>query len=432
MRIRHTGTVLAAVALAPFAAWADTGSSCDNLFGQRCLVSLATGLHMSYFELGSRSGETLILLHTDTTSAVEWAWTVNALLSVDPDLHIYALDQRGAGATDLPGSATCWSTPNLCLTEAQLASDVLAFMDAKSITKTTLVGHGWGAGVARNVALNHPERVTRLILSGTGLKPPSSAASPSTSMNVLGWRRMLESKGVRWPEGALHMRPLDIDPDAVSNIEHNWDISVIAAPEVVRIIAAQTASEWLTGWGTVDPTPMPAEPPERLETLSVPTLVLWGSEDHYLSRASQERLIEVLRRATRTHKEMYFYWKQYGVRPPPASGDKHQADDIGHNLSWEAPRQLAADIDSFVRTGAPTRDLYRTDAPAHKSRILVEPGKAIIVSSKSPHTIGSDDSRNEYFYHPVDLSHLALALRQSPNEEKSLVLSSRVRPCHDR
>jgi len=382
MRIKHAVTVLAAVALAPFAAWAETGSTCDNLFGQRCLLHLATGVHMSYFEAGSKSGETLILLHTDTTSAVEWAWTVNALLSLDPALHIYALDQRGAGATDLPHTATCWSKPNLCLSEAQLASDVLAFMDARGIAKTTLVGHAWGAGVARNVALNHPERVVRLILSGTGLRPPPSTASPSASMEVLGWRRMLESKGVRWPAGALHMRPLDIDPDAVSNIERNCDISVIAAPEVVHTIAAQTAGEWLTGWGTVDPTPMPAAPAERLETLSVPTLVLWGSEDHYLSRASQDRLIEALRQANRTHKDMYFYWKQYGVRPPPESGDKHQADDIGHNLSWEAPQQLAADIDSFVRTGAPTRDRYRTDAPADKRRILVEPGQAIIVSSK--------------------------------------------------
>ena len=254
-------------------------------------------------------------------------------------------------------------------------------MDTQGIAKATLIGHAWGAGVALNVALNHPDRVVRLILSGTGLRPPPSTAAPSTSMEVLGWRRMLESKGVRWPEGALHMRPLDIDPDAVNNIERNWDISAVAAPEVVRTIAAQTAGEWFTGWGTVDPTPVPPEPPERLETLSVPTLVLWGSEDHYLSRASQDRLMEVLRRAVRTHREMYFYWKQYGVRPPPASGDKHQADDIGHNLSWEAPRQLAADIESFVRAGAPTRDLYRTDAPADKSRILVEPGKAIIQGS---------------------------------------------------
>jgi len=381
MLIKYTVRALAAVVLAPLAASAATGSDCDNLFGQRCLVSLSTGVHMSYFERGSRSGETLILLHTDTTSAVEWAWTVNALLSLDSALHVFALDQRGAGATDLPDSATCWSKPNLCITEAQLASDVVAFMDAKGIAKATLVGHGWGAGVARNVALTHSGRVVRLILSGTGLKLSTSPASPSTNMDALGWRRMVEAKGVQWPAGALHMRPLDIDPDAVSNIERNWDVSVIAAPEVVRTIAAQTAGEWFTGWATVDPTPVPSAPPERLETLSVPTLVLWGSEDHYLSRASQDRLIEVLRRASQTHKGMYFYWKQYGIRPPPASGDKHQADDIGHNLSWEAPRQLAADIESFVRTGAPTRDRYRTDAPADKRRILVEPGKAIIVSS---------------------------------------------------
>jgi pimeloyl-ACP methyl ester carboxylesterase len=201
-------------------------------------------------------------------------------------------------------------------------------------------------------------------------------------MEALGWQRMLEAKGVQWPLGALHLRPLDIDPDAVRNITQHWDISAIAAPEVVEAIAAQTAGESLASWGILDPTPAPRAPPERLDTLSVPTLVLWGSEDAGLNKASQERLIEVLQRASRTRKGMYFYWKQYGVRPPPASGDKHRADDIGHNLSWEAPRQLAADIDSFIRTGAPTRDLYRTDVPADIHKIIVEPGKAVIVSSR--------------------------------------------------
>ncbi len=122
------------------------------------------------------------------------------------------------------------------------------------------------------------------------------------------------------------------------------------------------------------------EDPE-LQTLAVPTLVLWGSEDFYLDRASQDRLMDSLRQASQTHTGMYFYWKQYGRRSLPPSGDKHQADDIGHNLSWEAPRQLAADIDSFIRKGAPTRDLYRTDAPADVHKIVVEPDRAIIVSS---------------------------------------------------
>jgi pimeloyl-ACP methyl ester carboxylesterase len=367
---------------------AEAASDCDNFFGQHCLIELPTGVHMSFFELGSGAGDTLILLHTDTTGAVEWAWTTAALLNLDAKLHVYALDQRGSGATDLPQTRRCWSTPNLCITQADLAADLLAFMDAKKIAKATLVGHAMGAGAARRVALDHPERVVRLILSGTGAPPRETTATvkplsaPLDEMAPLGWQAMLEEKAVKWPQGALHMRPLDIDPDAVRNITQHWDISTIAAPQVVNTIAAQSAGQSLASWGTLDPTPAPAGPVDKLDSLTVPTLVLWGSEDAGLGRASQDRLMELLTQASRTHQGMYFYWKQYGVRPPPASGDKHDADDIGHNLSWEAPRQLAADIESFVRTGAPTRDLYRTDAPADIHRIIAEPGKAIIHSSR--------------------------------------------------
>jgi pimeloyl-ACP methyl ester carboxylesterase len=381
---------LSALALGMGAVPAGAASGCNNLSGQHCMVTLTTGVHMSYFDLGSARGETLILLHTDTTSAVEWTWTAAALLSLDPNLHIYALDQRGAGATGLPDTARCWSTPNLCITEADLAGDLLAFMNAKRLRTATLVGHAMGAATARRVALDHPERVVRLILSGTGAPRVMSAAAASRAaassdvMEPLGWRTMLEAKGVRWPQGALHMRPLDIDPDAVRNIAQHWDISAIAAPQVVDAIAAQTAAETLASWGTLDPTPAPPARSIRLDALRVPTLVLWGSEDAGLTRASEQRLIELLKRASEHHRGMYFYWKQYGVRPPPLSGDKHEADDIGHNLSWEAPRQLAADIDSFVRTGAPTRDLYKTDAPDDIHKILVVPGAAIIVSSKKP------------------------------------------------
>jgi pimeloyl-ACP methyl ester carboxylesterase len=116
--------------------------------------------------------------------------------------------------------------------------------------------------------------------------------------------------------------------------------------------------------------------------LTVPTLVLWGSSDNYLDRASQDRLMDLLRQASRTNSGMYFYWKQYGVHPATASRNKHEAIDIGHNLSWEAPRQLAADVASFIRTGAPTRDRYRSNAPANIREILVEPGQASIVTSR--------------------------------------------------
>ncbi len=360
-------------------------ADCDNFFGQRCRVNLPTGVHMSYYEIGPKSGEALILLHTDTTTAVEWAWTAHELARLDPGIHIFALDQRGAGETDLPDTPLCRAKPNLCITQTNLADDVIAFMDTMGIAKATIYGHAWGARFARTVAVYHPERVSRLIMSGIRAAE-ANAWQPTfglAGLEGLGWRRMLEARGVKWPEGALHLRPIDFDPDAVRNINQNWDISAIAAPEFVAIIAAQTAAESLASWGVLDPTPHPRQPPANFENLTMPTLVLWGSSDNYLDRASQDQLMDLLRQASKANKDMYFYWKQYGVLPRPASRNKHEAVDIGHNLSWEAPRQLAADIASFIRTGAPTRDRYRTNAPTNIREILVEPGQATIVSSRS-------------------------------------------------
>jgi pimeloyl-ACP methyl ester carboxylesterase len=315
-------------------------SDCDNFFGQRCLIELPTGVHMSYFELGPRGGVSLIFLHTDTTSAMEWAWTANALMKLNPNLHIFALDQRGAGWTDLPPTHRCWTTPNLCITRADLAADLLAFMDAEGVDKAVVIGHAMGAGAARDLALHHPDRVIKLVLSGTG--PPRAApAAPrpaaaalseeqAAALRPLGWEKMLISKGVKWPQGALHMRPLDIDPDAVRNITRHWDISAIAAPEVVDAIAAQTAAESMATWGVLDPTLEPPAPREALERLAIPTLVLWGSEDAGLSKSSQQRLIEILRAAGQNHPGMYFYWKQYGVRPPQLIVGGSQSTGGGH------------------------------------------------------------------------------------------------------
>jgi len=53
-----------------------------------------------------------------------------------------------------------------------------------------------------------------------------------------------------------------------------------------------------------------------------------------------------------------------------------QTDDLGHNLQWDAPRQVAQDIVSFIRTGKPTKDLYRTDAPDDITAIVTEKGAA--------------------------------------------------------
>ncbi len=375
-----------------FSPGAKADPGCANFFGGRCRIELPTGVRMSYVEAGADDADTtLIFLHTDTTSALDWAWTVQALLARHPNYRVFALDQRGAHNTNLPYTEKCREKPNLCMTLADLAGDIAAFMEAKEIVKAVFVGHGWGAGIARNFALRHPDLVSKLILVGSGAPIAGNAPPPDPGaladfrdkvFSPLGWQKMLTDRGLAWPEDVLHLRPIDIDPDAVANIVKNWDVSSVAEPEVVRPIAAQTATVPLGTWGYgLDPTPRPPAPAENLTRLQAPTLVLWGSEDAGF-KAAQQKLIDALRGAAKRNKSMYFYWKQYGVRPPPASGDKHDADDIGHDIPWEAPKELALDIAAFIETGKPTPDLYRTDAPADIHHIVTEPGKAAIISSR--------------------------------------------------
>src|SRR5262249_36625496 len=56
-------------------------------------------------------------------------------------------------------------------TIAQLAADVVGFLDAKGIARCDLLGHSMGGFVAQRLVLGHPQRVSSLILMDTASEP---------------------------------------------------------------------------------------------------------------------------------------------------------------------------------------------------------------------------------------------------------------------
>jgi pimeloyl-ACP methyl ester carboxylesterase len=131
--------------------------------------------------------------------------------------RVLAVDLRGHGAPTMPPRAECAAKPEQCFRPSDLASDIVAFMQAKGIKRVNLVGHSLGAFVVQDIALSHPAMVERAVLVGTSTK---GADNPTIRDFVLRdtiegmWKKPLEAKGKRYPDDLYDLTALDADPSA--------------------------------------------------------------------------------------------------------------------------------------------------------------------------------------------------------------------------
>ena len=103
-------------------------------------------------------GEWLILLHGLASQA--HIWDLVAPLLID-SFRVIAIDQRGHGLSDKPNSSYDWAT---------ITADLDAILNALTASRerVMLAGHSWGGNVAVQYAVDHPDRVSGLILIDGG------------------------------------------------------------------------------------------------------------------------------------------------------------------------------------------------------------------------------------------------------------------------
>jgi pimeloyl-ACP methyl ester carboxylesterase len=82
-----------------------------------------------------------------------WCWR-RMIGSLARDHRVIAPDLRGFGWSDAPPGDYA---------KATLARDIVALLDAEGIEQTAIIGHDWGGYVAFLLALEHPERVQRIL-----------------------------------------------------------------------------------------------------------------------------------------------------------------------------------------------------------------------------------------------------------------------------
>src|SRR5215813_7594155 len=119
------------------------------------------GLNIRYLEDGT--GVPAILLHGSSLGSSADVFRRN--------LPALAAGGVRAIAVDLPGFGK--SDPAADLSGTARNAFILRFMDVLGLTRAALIGHSSSGGPAVSIALKHPERVSHVIVLGTGsLLPP--------------------------------------------------------------------------------------------------------------------------------------------------------------------------------------------------------------------------------------------------------------------
>jgi pimeloyl-ACP methyl ester carboxylesterase len=115
------------------------------------------GIKIWYAEFGA--GAPVILLHGGLANSNYWGKLVPALA---PHYRVIVMDSRGHGRSSRDDKPYGYDL---------MASDVLALMDYLKIDKAALIGWSDGAIIGLDIAMHHPERLTKLFAFAANSNP---------------------------------------------------------------------------------------------------------------------------------------------------------------------------------------------------------------------------------------------------------------------
>lgn len=114
---------------------------------------MTQALPLTYLEAGESIGGTpLLVLHGLFGSARNWQSIARRF---GEQRHVFALDLRNHGGAPWAGT----------MSYPEMADDVLRFLDDRGYARAAVLGHSMGGKAAMTLALQHPQRVERLIVA---------------------------------------------------------------------------------------------------------------------------------------------------------------------------------------------------------------------------------------------------------------------------
>jgi pimeloyl-ACP methyl ester carboxylesterase len=273
---------------------------------------------IAYLDAGT--GPPVLLLHGCPFSSFGWR---HVIAELSPSFRCVAPDLLGLGDTETPDGAD-WTLP--AQTDA-----VLGLLDHLDLDRVAVVGHDQGGAIAQLIAVDHPERISALVLADAEAYDnwPSAEELPfvrATQLPIVGrlvlwaWSRRALFRWALAAGKAVHDRAALTDELVDGYIAANLRTAHRRA-KTRRFLAAQLDATNQARTGAAVP---------GLRRFTKPTLIVWGERDVHFPPEWGRRLRDDIPGVRRLE-----------ILP-----------DTGHLLMEERPARLAALIAEFVREDA--------------------------------------------------------------------------------
>jgi 2-hydroxy-6-oxonona-2,4-dienedioate hydrolase len=246
------------------------------------------GRRTRYLHAGGADKPALVLLHGSAGHAEAYARNMAAHAEY---FSTWAIDMLGHGYTDRAGHP---------LEVRHYADHVLGFLAAIGVGRACISGESLGGWVAARIAIDHPERVERLVLNTAG----GSRADPEV-MNRIRTLSMAAAENPDWETVGARIRWLMADK------ARNYDDIIKSRQTIYSRPGFVAAMSDIMALQDPETRARNLITPEEYARIGAPTLVLWTSDDPTADVSEGRRIASMIEGAQFVVMDRCGHWPQY-------------------------------------------------------------------------------------------------------------------------